>query len=79
MTTQELTNAVRRIAPCGFGTISVTIKYRGKSYSCFSNDTEALDRIHDVYLPDRENKYGYTYKQALQALYDECKRKNDLI
>lgn len=38
---------------------------------CFSNNTLAYDRLRcDVSYKSRV--HGYTYRQALQALYDEC-------
>ena len=80
MTTQELKDRIT-IKKKGYGTYQVTIEYRGKIYSCTSHDSLAYDRIqgyaYDV--PDRAVKDFYTYKGALQALYDQCKRANYLL
>jgi hypothetical protein len=65
----------------GYGTYKVTIEYRGKFYSCTSHNSLAYDRIKGYAddISDRSVRDFYTYKGALQALWDECKRINDLI
>lgn len=53
------------------GTFSVI--YHGPRYArwCVSNNTLAHDRLRcDV--PYKSRVHGYTYRQALQALYNEC-------
>lgn len=61
----------------GSGHYIVTIEYKGKQYSCLSNNSLAYDRIHNFMLyKNRERVFEYTFKQALQSVYDECKRKN---
>lgn len=77
MTTQELIGRVT-IQWKGCGSYRVTIEYRGKFYSCTSHNSLAYDRIKDYESPERAVRYSYTYKGALQTLYDECKRVNDL-
>ena len=78
MTKQELLNKVS-ISWKGYGTFNVTIEFRGKSYSCTSHNTLAYDRIRsDDSMSEYRSEFGYTYKQALEALYDECKRANNL-
>ena len=79
MTTQELRGRIT-IQWKGYGTYKVTIEYRGKFYSCTSHNSLAYDRItgYADEVPDRAVYDFYTYKGALQALFDECKRANDL-
>ena len=79
MTTQELRDRIT-IQWKGYGTYKVTIEYCGKSYSCTSHNSLAYDRItgYADEVPDRAVRDFYTYKGALQALFDECKRANDL-
>jgi hypothetical protein len=75
MTTQELKNRIT-IQFAGHGHFKVTIDFRGKKYSCTTNDTMAIDKIGDE---SKDLKAFYvTEKQALTALYNECKRKNNL-
>ena len=79
MTTQELRDRIT-IQRTGYGTYKVTIVYRGETFSCTSHNSLAYDRItgyaYDV--PDKAVKDFYTYKGALQALWDECKQRNEL-
>lgn len=74
MTTKELKEKVR-VEWRGYGSYKVTISFRGKEYTCITHNSEAYDRI-------REGEEGddgyYTYKQALLALWNECKRWHDL-
>lgn len=58
----------------------VTIEYRGNFYTCRSNNSLAMDRIHEQsYIRDSQRgTCGYTFRQALQAFYDECKSANNL-
>ena len=79
MTTQELRDRIT-IKWKGYGSYKVTIEYRGKIYSCTSHNSLAYDRIRGYVddVPDRVVRDFYTYKGALQSLYDECKRANDL-
>ena len=61
------------------GRYMVEIYYRGKFYSCHSNNSLAWDRINsDDTTPARRLDGFYTLKSALKAFYDECKRKNGL-
>lgn len=75
MTTQELRHRVN-VTFEGYGHYKVTIKYRGKEYHCTSTNTIAVDRMRDDHN-DSESCYP-TPRQAMQALYDECKNKNNL-
>ena len=79
MTTQELRDRIT-IQRTGYGTYKTTIEYRDKFYSCTTHNSLAFDRIrgyaYDV--PDKAVKDFYTYKGALQALWDECKQRNGL-
>ncbi len=63
------------IGACLRGQFSVEIYFRGKKYCCMSNNTLAYDCI-------RSNDEGLVYyssvKQALLALWNECKAKNSL-
>ena len=78
MTTEELRFKLH-IAWKGYGTYRVTINYRGKYYHCLSHNSLAYDRLNctDI-VSDRTVKHFYTYRGALDALYKECKQKNDL-
>lgn len=63
----------------GCGNYLVTIEYKGKHYTCHSNNSLAYDRMKNYLLyRNRERVYEYTLKQALQSFYDECKRNNNL-
>lgn len=69
MTIQELRNRVT--VHGGSGQYKVNIEFRGKKYTCQSNNSLAYDAAN----------YGVedmTEKQGLQSFYDECKRKNNL-
>jgi hypothetical protein len=75
MTTKELKNRINTQFS-GHGHFKVTIEFRGKKYNCTTTDTMAIDKIGDE---SKDLKAFYvTEKQALTALYNECKRKNDL-
>ena len=61
------------------GCYFVQIYYRGRFYSCHSNNSLAWDRIHsDDTTPARAERGFYTLKGALKSFYDECKQKNNL-
>lgn len=79
MNTEELRRRIT-IRWKGYGSYKVTIEYRGKFYSCTSHNSLAYDRIggYADNVSDRAVRDFYTYKGALQALYDECKRANNL-
>ena len=70
MTTQELLERLT-LTWKGYGTYKVTIEYRKKFYSCICFDSMMWDTYKGA-------NTGYTYKQALQYFYNECKRKNQL-
>jgi hypothetical protein len=74
MTTQQLLERIDVRSTTSYGHWKVTIQYRGKKYSCISNDSLAYDRHLDE---DSRGKL-YTQKAALQTLWNECKRKNNL-
>lgn len=62
----------------GYGNFKVSFIYRGKTISCTTTNTLAIDRINCQNIFKSNIKWsGYTEKQALQALYEECKRKNN--
>lgn len=82
MTTKELYENVS-ICRVSYGTHKVTIKYRGKEYTCKTHNTLATDRV--IYDEDgtfvdarKVSCCGLTLKKALRELYDECKRANGL-
>lgn len=77
MNTEELRRRIT-IQWKGYGSYKVTIEYRGKSYSCTSHNSLAYDRINTNSVDYRITCYSYTYKGALQALYNECKRCNGI-
>lgn len=77
MTLKEFSNKVD-LGTCLMGQFQVTINYRGKDYTCKSNNTQAYDAIRD-WLRDADNPaWGYTPKQAYECLWSECKTANDL-
>lgn len=68
-----------RLQNLGSGNYLVTILYKGKEYTCHSNNSSAYRRVYIIFaIRLRERYYSYTAKQALQSFYDECKRKNNL-
>lgn len=79
MNTEELRSRVS-VKWWGSGTYKVTIKFAGTYYSCFSHNSLAYDRLScsEDDIPDNANRYGYTYKQALQHFWDYCKSVNGL-
>lgn len=66
------------VKKCGYGCFLVEINYRGKTYSCTSNNSLAYDRVTDCEEDKKIKKSGYTLEQAWDALYRECKKKNGL-
>lgn len=75
MTTQELKSRITTRFS-GYGHYKVTIEYRGKEYSCITTNMSAIDRIGDDEV--RLKDWYPTEKQALLALWDECKLANNL-
>jgi hypothetical protein len=77
MNTKQLRSKVS-FSPSGHGHYKVSIEFRGKEYSSTTDNMPAIDAA------DRDDDrrmigdYYETPKQALQSLYDEVKRKNDL-
>lgn len=58
----------------------VAIEFRGKIYTCRSNNSLAMDRIHEQsnLRDSQRGTDGLTLRQALEAFYNECKEKNNL-
>ena len=79
MKTRDLENKIY-VGVCLSGQFTIRIEYRGKQYSCKSNNTLAYDRYSgsDNWTSNKQIRCCYTYKQALRAMFDECKRKNNL-
>ena len=77
MTLKELKNKVS-IGCCTHGAFNVTITYRGREYTCVSNNTLAYDVIRAFLKWDDRKGASYTPTQAYQALYDEVKYFNNL-
>jgi hypothetical protein len=75
MTTSQLKDRINTQF-AGHGHFKVTIDFRGKEYSCTTTDTMAIDRIGDDTIDKK--RFYVSEKQALTALWNECKRKNDL-
>lgn len=73
MTLTELQQRVDVRPTSGYGHYKVTIEYRGKQYSCTTTDSMAVDCIWYGGA-----KFFYTERKALVALWNECKRKNNL-
>ena len=79
MTLQELRGKVAVNRGKGYNTYNVQIKWRGKYYGTFSNNSQAWDRLTESnYIHPSSISDGYTEKQALLSFYDECKRNNHL-
>lgn len=77
MTTAELKSRYLGRKPLGSGHFRVGFLYRGGWIFAVTTNTRALDRLDDE-LPERDyDRYYVTQKQALQALYNEVKRKNE--
>lgn len=74
MTTKELYDKVQ-IRWVGYGQYEVTIEFRGKTYKCHSNNSQAWD--YKDWEPG-DGPHPYTSKQAYQAFWDECCRKNHI-
>ena len=77
MTLKELQSKIYSVGVCLSGQFEVVIEYRNKLYKCRSNNTLAYDTLRYDPDPVPSDSY-YTMKQAMQALYDECKSKNNL-
>lgn len=75
MTTLDLRNKIT-VSFKSYGHYKVTIEYRNKEYSCVTTNTMAVDRMDDDYI--NHGMFYVSPKQALIALYNECKRKNEL-
>ena len=78
MTLNELRERVRVTRGSGYCCYNVTITWRGKQYTCHSNNSPAWDRLDDINYGDNEVIGLYTNKGAYEAFYEECKRKNHL-
>ena len=79
MTLKELKERIAITGIKGYGLYGVTINYRCKDYHCESNNSQAWDRLQERDWVDANFvSDGYTEKQAYQAFYDECMRKNHL-
>ena len=63
----------------GYGHYKISFVYKGETISCITTNTLAIDRLSeiDIVTPKTITSY-YTEKQALQALYNECKIKNGI-
>lgn len=77
MTLKQIKDKVD-ICLCLHGQFNVIINYRGKEYTCKSNNTMAYDTILTWKRERVPVCGGYTIKKAYEALWDECKRKNGL-
>ena len=64
--------ALRNTAAPGTWLVSVRSHRRALLY--YTHNSEAVDRIRMARngVPNRARVCSYTYRQALQALYDEC-------
>lgn len=79
MTLKELWDKVI-VQSRGSGQYEVKIIYRRKWYRCTSNNSLAYDSLPKLCGSGcwDDSNLPMTTKQALQAFYDECKRKNCL-
>lgn len=73
MTTAQLSSRIDARTTTSYGHYKVTIKYRGKQYSCITTNALAYDKYMD-----EDAKGFYNQRRALLALWNECKRKNNL-
>ena len=79
MTTQQLQNNIS-VRWNGYGSYDVTMYFYNKKYTCQSHNSIAYDRIKvSEGYNDKTSVYGYTYKQALQAFWNECKLLNNIV
>ena len=78
MTLEELENRTDVVRGFGYNCYVVKITYRGKQYVCQSNNSLAWDRIQSEENSVRAIFCSYSLKEAYQAFYNECKRKNNL-
>ena len=77
MNTEQLASRTT-VQWCGHGSYRVTIIYQGRQYHCRSNNSLAYDRLSSDVSP-LTVECDYTLRQALNAFYQECKRKNNLL
>lgn len=66
------------VSNCVNGQFGVRVKHWSKYLRCQSNNTLAFLRIMERYISPQVIMYGYTLRQAYEALYRECLRKNVL-
>lgn len=78
MTLKELKDRTLVRHANGYCQYDVEITYRGKQYTCKSNNSLAWDRLDNDDYADNYTMYGYTNKGAWESFYDECKCKNHL-
>lgn len=78
MTLKQLKEKVRVERAKGYCSYLVTLKYRGKEYTCHSNNSLAWDRLDDENYRDNQVASIYSNKGAYLAFYNECKRVNNL-
>lgn len=78
MTLEQLQEKVDVVRGFGYNCYVVTITYRGKKYTCQSNNSLAWDRLNDDNYSDNVTIGGYTNKGAYEAFYEECKLKNNI-
>jgi len=70
MTQEELRGKVD-VTWKGYGNYRVRIDYRNRYYTGYAHDSQMWDTLNGA-------KCGYTFKQALQYFWNECKRQNNL-
>jgi hypothetical protein len=73
MTTQQFYHRID-LRLSSYGHYRVTIQYRNKQYSCTTTNSMAVDRLNS----DERMTFYPTEKSALIALWNECKRANNL-
>lgn len=78
MTTEDLMKRVD-YGFRSYGHYNVTIVFRGKEYKCVTTNTMAIDAAERDSLEVDRGAYYTTMKKGLQALYNECKFKNELV
>ena len=66
------------VGVCVGGRFKVIIRYNGKCYQAISANKHAYNRINAQGISDEKIVYSYSLSSAYTALWNECKRKNNL-
>lgn len=75
-TLTDLKNRMTVDKTVGYNNYLVTIRHRNYVYKCLSHNSLAYDMLD--WEPGEEKNVYNSQREAWQALYDECRRKNNL-